>query len=428
LVCRVFLTRLEPALETAHSFSQTYGYFEMRAELPAGQGLWPAFWLLPANGTWPPELDVMEMLGNEPNRVYQTAHSGATGTHTMVSSSAVVSDTSAAFHTYGVDWEPDLITWYVDGQQVFQSATPADMNQPMYMIANLAVGGDWPGSPDGSTAFPATMQIDYIRAYAAKQSLFTLPESGAATKSITGTSKVDKLTGTAGNDFLDGRGGGDKLTGGAGDDPYAVRDSRDQVIENPGGGIDTVQSYIGSYVLPGNVENLVLKGSSAQSGTGNELNNRLVSNDFGSTLNGGAGNDTLVAGRGPDTLTGGAGRDTFVFKSLLSSAGHITDFTSGQDMLDLRELFAGAGYSGSDPIRDHTLVLTNNSAGGTDVSFDADGRGPGNPVLVTAVDHTLANSMHAQLDFGHFRTADRLGVAGHSSATLFKMPLSMAAR
>jgi Ca2+-binding RTX toxin-like protein len=317
----------------------------------------------------------------------------------MVSSSAVVADTSAGFHTYGVDWEPDFITWYVDGQQVFQTATPADMNKPMYMIANLAVGGDWPGSPDGSTTFPATMQIDYIRAYAAKQSLFTLPESGTPTKSIIGTSKADKLTGTAGNDFLDGKGGGDKLTGGAGDDTYAVRDSRDQVIENLGGGIDTVQSYIGSYVLPANVENLVLKGSSAQTGTGNELNNRLVSNDFGSTLNGGAGDDILVAGRGPDTLTGGAGRDIFVFKSLPSSAGHITDFTSGQDMLDFRDLFAGAGYSGSDPIRDHVLVLTNNSAGGTDISFDADGWGPGSPVLVTTVDHTLASSLHAQVDW-----------------------------
>jgi hypothetical protein len=68
-------------------------------------------------------------------------------------------------------------------------------------------------------------------------------------------------------------------------------------------------------------------------------------------------------------------------------------------MLDLRDLFAGAGYSGSDPIRDHTLVLTNNSMGGTDVWFDVDGGGSGAPVKVTTVDHTLASSLHAQVDW-----------------------------
>jgi hypothetical protein len=72
---------------------------------------------------------------------------------------------TSGFHTYGVDWEPDTITWYFDGQKVFQTATPADLNKPMYMLADLAVGGFWPGSPDAQTPFPAGMQIDYIRAY-----------------------------------------------------------------------------------------------------------------------------------------------------------------------------------------------------------------------------------------------------------------------
>jgi serralysin len=246
----------------------------------------------------------------------------------------------------------------------------------------------------GTTTLSFTLDIT-----APLQRLFTLPESGVPTEFINIMSRANKLIGTVGNDFLDGKGGRDKLIGNAGDDTYAVRNSGDRVKENPGEGVDTVQSYIASYTLPANVENLVLKGTLAQTGTGNELNNRLVSNDFGSTLNGSTGDDILVAGRGPDILTGGPGQDIFVFKSVPSSAGHITDFTSGQDMLDFRDLFAGAGYSGSDPVRDHVLVLTNNSAGGTDISFDADGWGPGSPVPVTTVDHILASSLHAQVDW-----------------------------
>ena len=163
-------------INTYHSFAQTYGYFEMSAKLPAGQGLWPAFWLMPTDGSWPPELDVMEVLGNRSTQLYTTVHSqvsGASGwidptggvNHYTTGAGTTVTDTSAGFHTYGVDWEPDKITWYFDGQKIFQAATPADMNKPMYLIANLAVGGDWPGSPISSTKFPATMQIDYIRAY-----------------------------------------------------------------------------------------------------------------------------------------------------------------------------------------------------------------------------------------------------------------------
>jgi beta-glucanase (GH16 family) len=158
-------------IDTYHEFSQTYGYFEMRAELPAGQGLWPAFWLLPKDNSWPPELDVMEMIGNQPDELVTTVHSQVSGTNEL---SPTHFDTGAGtyepgmttgFHTYGVDWEPNTITWYFDGQKVFQTATPADMNKPMYMIADLAVGGYWPGDPDTSTPFPAQMKIDYLRAY-----------------------------------------------------------------------------------------------------------------------------------------------------------------------------------------------------------------------------------------------------------------------
>lgn len=150
-------------LNTHESFSQTYGYFEMRAELPHNAGAWPAFWLLPEDGSWPPELDVMEMRGQEPNKLYMTAHSNATGTHTEVSSTVNVMDTGG-YHTYGVLWTPDELVWTYDGVEVAEKATPADMHSPMYMLVNLAVGG-FAGAPPDHLATPAEMKIDYIRAY-----------------------------------------------------------------------------------------------------------------------------------------------------------------------------------------------------------------------------------------------------------------------
>ncbi|MDB5642321.1 MAG: skn1 [Hyphomicrobiales bacterium] len=152
-------------VNTFHSFSQTYGYFEMRAQLPAGQGLWPAFWLLPEDNSWPPEIDVMENLGNDMNTYVTTVHTAANGSHSQNGAGISTPDLSAGFHNYGVDWEADKITWYFDGKQVFQADTPSDMNKPAYMVADLAVGGYWPGNPDASTAFPATLKIDYIHAY-----------------------------------------------------------------------------------------------------------------------------------------------------------------------------------------------------------------------------------------------------------------------
>lgn len=147
-------------ITTQPSFAQTYGYFEMRAKLPRGKGVWPAFWLLPADLSWPPEIDVMESVG-DPTKVYVTAHSkvGPKDGGTEVSVSA------DAFHTFAVSWDRQQLVWFVDGREVKRLSTPPDLNSPMYMLANVAVGGDWAGAPDASTTFPQRYVIDYIRAY-----------------------------------------------------------------------------------------------------------------------------------------------------------------------------------------------------------------------------------------------------------------------
>lgn len=172
---------LSGMLTTDGTFSQTYGVFEMRAELPAGKGFWPAFWMMSSAHVWPPEIDVMEMLGNQTTTDYTSVHTGPSNTD--FTQGNTVPNTTTGFHTYAVDWEPATITFYFDGQAVFSTATPSDMHGPMYMLANFAVGGYWPGYPDSTTPLPAAMQIQWIKAYASPNSIpnqDTAPVSGQA--------------------------------------------------------------------------------------------------------------------------------------------------------------------------------------------------------------------------------------------------------
>ena len=146
-------------ITTQPSFSQTYGYFEMRARRPRGKGLWPAFWLLPADLSWPPEIDVMESIG-DPSLFWTTAHSkidDRPGEKHEIAPDAV--------HVFAVSWDPQNLIWYVDGREVRRQPTPPDMHKPMYLLANLAVGGAWPGAPEAETRFPARLATDYLRDY-----------------------------------------------------------------------------------------------------------------------------------------------------------------------------------------------------------------------------------------------------------------------
>jgi beta-glucanase (GH16 family) len=164
-------------IDTYHEFSQTYGYFEMRAQLPAGRGTWPCFWLLPKDGSWPPEIDALEGI-NGNGYDYTTVHSTVSGdvklasNHYKSGAGTAEPGMTTGFHTYGVDWEPNTITFYFDRKEVYQTATPADLKgKPMYMIASLAIGGYWPGNPSASESWPQRMQIDYLRAYQAAPQL-----------------------------------------------------------------------------------------------------------------------------------------------------------------------------------------------------------------------------------------------------------------
>ncbi|MFF9410210.1 lectin [Streptomyces anandii] len=163
-------------LNTSGKFAAQYGHVEARMKIPRGQGMWPAFWMLGddiGQVGWPNsgEIDVMENVGFEPSTVHGTIHgpgysgSGGIGAGYTLPGGQAFAD---AFHTFAVDWAPDSITWSVDGN-VYERRTPADLggrtwvfNKPFFLILNLAVGGYWPGDPDGSTAFPAQLVVDSV--------------------------------------------------------------------------------------------------------------------------------------------------------------------------------------------------------------------------------------------------------------------------
>jgi beta-glucanase (GH16 family) len=148
-------------------FALQYGYVEIRAKVPQGRGLWSAFWLLPVNRQEKPEIDVMEIMGNEPKRMTMTLHYPSMGDDPgSIDRRWIGPDFSAGFHTFGVDWEPDAVVWYVDGVARWRVTDPTQIPaQPMYLLLNLAVGGDWPGAPDESTPFPCSFNVDYVRVW-----------------------------------------------------------------------------------------------------------------------------------------------------------------------------------------------------------------------------------------------------------------------
>lgn len=152
-------------LTTMGTFDVQYGCFEIRAQVPKGKGLWPAFWLLPTSRSRWNEIDVFEILGDQTDKVYLTNHWGSP-TQELVSAKGSYEglDFSQAFHTFAVDWQPEEITWYVDGVERFRSThgVPAE---PMFLLVNLAVGGQWPGDPDETTPMPSELLIDYVRVY-----------------------------------------------------------------------------------------------------------------------------------------------------------------------------------------------------------------------------------------------------------------------
>ena len=155
-----------------------FGRIDIRAKLPKGKGIWPAFWLLPQNnvyGGWPKsgEIDMMEMIGHQPATTYGTLHFGPGPGSTQLGGNftlpaGIFND---QFHVFSTIWKQDQIQWLVDGN-VYSTHTSAEFggntypfNEDFFLIFNMAVGGNWPGNPDATTYFPQWLIVDYIRVY-----------------------------------------------------------------------------------------------------------------------------------------------------------------------------------------------------------------------------------------------------------------------
>lgn len=158
-----------------------YGKLEASIKLPFGQGIWPAFWMMPSEsvyGGWPSsgEIDIMEYLGHETDKIYGTCHYGHAWNDKGSDGESItlpVGNFPDGFHTFGIEWEPGEIRWYLDGNlyHTIQDTHPDFSNfnwpfdQEFHFILNVAVGGNWPGYPDASTSFPQIMEVDWVRVY-----------------------------------------------------------------------------------------------------------------------------------------------------------------------------------------------------------------------------------------------------------------------
>lgn len=169
-------------LKSEGRFSQRYGRFEARIQIPSGQGSWPAFWMLgddyPVKG-WPAcgEMDVMESFGTEAQTIQGSLHGpGYSGTNPLTTAYQLPRGRfSDSFHVFAVEWEPQVVRFYVD-DKLYATRTPADLpagkpwvfDHPFFVLLNLAIRGDLPGWPGDSSAFPQRMLVDYVRVYRRK--------------------------------------------------------------------------------------------------------------------------------------------------------------------------------------------------------------------------------------------------------------------
>ena len=137
-----------------------YGTISVRLRYPSGKSFFPAIWMLPADDTSYPEIDIMEVVGHRPSTLYFVYHYYTKEKRKFYTRTTI--ENYEDFHTYSLKWTPETLTWYVDGVRILE-VTEDIPDEPMYLIVNFAIGGVWPGAPDRYTVFPAKVLVDYVK-------------------------------------------------------------------------------------------------------------------------------------------------------------------------------------------------------------------------------------------------------------------------
>lgn len=250
-----------------NKFSMRFGRIEVQAKLPQGQGIWPAIWMLGDNideVDWPGcgEIDIMELLGNNPSKMYSTVHYVATDNkkgETQGSYALSEGTFSDSYHIFSMEWTPQQMTFFVDGNQMHQVQIQEDMKEfqrGFYLIANIAVGGYWPGNPDNTTTFPQSMMIDYIRVF--EKIDFIAPEAPALdlTEESIGQAIEANIGDNAVQEGFDAFGNIEVISYGAGGEPVvstsetAIDGSLSLAFDYPGG------NWGGGYIEMANRKNV----------------------------------------------------------------------------------------------------------------------------------------------------------------------------
>jgi len=155
------------ASPSATLFSFKYGYVDARARIPAGQGLWSAFWMLPVDRSALPEVDIFEIFGQHPTVDNETTHWDAGGGRSQqLGNITNTPDLSVGWHDFGLEWDRTTLAWYLDGKEIWRLKRSETIpNTQMYLLADLAVGGSFGGPPNSHTVFPSSLVFDYVRVW-----------------------------------------------------------------------------------------------------------------------------------------------------------------------------------------------------------------------------------------------------------------------
>ena len=286
------------------SFHASSGYIEISADVPDEQGMLSAFWLLPADGDWSSEIDVFEILGHDTDTLHTNVWTDGVPDQESIS----VSGLGDGFHTYGLMWTEETISWMVDGVVVREADNT--VQEDMYLAVSLAVDTTWTGSPDATTDFTDSLTIDYIRVYELesdpdRNDAIPVGQTFVPNVPYGGGSHGETLYGTRWDDVLDGAGGNDTLHGRKGNDNLTGGDGADELFG--GKDADILSGDAGADKLVG--------------GTGDDV------------LDGGSGNDHLWGG----TFNDDDGSDVFVLKTGMNT-DYAHDFNVVDDMLDVSTL------------------------------------------------------------------------------------------